>query len=72
MAKYKCNNQACKAYNKTIEVYRIWTQYKDGIAIDMMAPCPQCKQDRELTEPSKHHAGMCTAMFGGNGNICNK
>ena len=72
MAKYKCNNKKCVNLDKIIEEHEEWKRFKGEKIIDMVAPCPKCKEVREMIEDSPKREGLCINAFGGNGNICNK
>ena len=71
MAKYRCNNKNCNLYDEIIEETNAWTRYKDGIRVDMVAPCTHCKEIREKIEEAEVDKGLCTKMYGSK-NICNK
>lgn len=67
MAKYKCNNENCKEFNKetTANTHII---YKAEGKVDKAAPCPACGEIREMIVDGK----STTVLAKGNPNICRK
>ena len=73
MSKYKCNNEKCPKYGQVETEYGIHNRYHlDGTITDLKAPCKECGVIREKLEEDTEDKGLCTAAFGGNGNICKK
>lgn len=66
MGKYKCLNPKCSQYNIEVKENTHIFYGPDG-RVDRTAPCPECKEIREMISD-----GFPTVLANGNPNICNK